>query len=236
MNQNRPSARAKYRQLLAIGREHYYHLRYFEYWPTRLFYMPVYAKVLYWAIRLRSFAFMTAVNPVMEFGGLLNYSKSRVLQALPPDKTLPAVLVPQQADIAAVLAQLPERGLYFPIIAKPDLGERGFGVEVVHTAERLRSYLSEFCAYEVILQHYFHPANEFAVLYCLSPAQAERGELGEIRSICAKQALTVQGDGHSCLWQLIAAHERAAKRFRLLAPDVARRAGTMSCPPANGCN
>ncbi|WGK69999.1 hypothetical protein P0082_03830 [Candidatus Haliotispira prima] len=210
-------------QFTAICREYWAHLRYFEYWPTRLFYLPIYTVVLYWTLRLRSLAFMTVVNPCMEFGGLLNYSKSKILAALPPEKTLRSCLVSCLAEPAIVSAEMSECGLEYPIIAKPDFGERGFGVKVLHSEEQLVSYLENFCrlstngkSYDIILQEYFHPTQEFTVLYSIAPGEAAHGELGQIRSICAKQPLRVEGDGRSCLWQLIAHQERAAKRFRLL--------------------
>ncbi len=218
------------KQLLAICRECVARLRYFEYWPTRLFYLPIYAKIIHWALRLRSLAFMTTVNPGIEFGGLLNYSKSRILAALPEDKILRSFLIFSTVSSESAVALMAEHGLQYPVIAKPDLGERGFAVRVVRSSDELDDYLQNFSArssagdgqaerdpdQRIILQEYFHPAQEFAVLYSIAPGEAARGEPGQIRSICAKQPLLVEGDGRSCLWQLIARHERAAKRFRLL--------------------
>ena len=214
--------------LAAILRERWAHLRYFEYWPTRIFYLPVYPLVLYWALRLRSLGFMSAVNPCMEYGGLLNYSKFRVLSLLPQEYLLRGCLVSCGQSDAQIAQALRGAGLGFPLIAKPDFGERGFGVQIVRSFLELQNYVEGFRrlqnnlqkqnsrSAEIILQEYFAPAQEFAVLYSISPAQAERGEMGEIRSICAKKPLCVEGDGKSSLGALVARCPRAANRYRLL--------------------
>ena len=210
----------------AVFRECWAHLRYFEYWPTRLFYAPIYPLVLYWALRLRSLGFMSAVNPCIEYGGLLNYSKFRLLSRLPQKHLLRACLVSCGQSDAQIEQAMRSAGLGFPLIAKPDLGERGFGVQIVRSVGELQNYVEGFRRLqnrtqqqnshdtEIILQEYFTPAQEFALLYSISPSQ--RGEMGEIRSICAKQPLCVEGDGTHSLGALVARAPRAAKRYRLL--------------------
>ena len=42
-------------------------------------------------------------------------------------------------------------GLSFPVVAKPDIGWRGYGVELIQNAAELRRYLAAFPLREVVI-------------------------------------------------------------------------------------
>jgi hypothetical protein len=100
----------------------------------------------------------------------------------------------------------------YPIILKPDVGERGGGVSLVrNNADALR-YLS-YHPHATLAQMYHPGPVEIGVFWSRCP-----GESGRILAITDKHFPILTGDGHSSLGQLIDKHPR----FRLQR-DVFRR-------------
>lgn len=109
-------------------------------------------------------------------------------------------------------------GLSWPVVLKPDEGQRGDGVAIVRSEAELRQYL-EAAKGDTILQRYV-PGVEFGVFYYRFPDQ----DRGRILSITEKVMPTVTGDGQSTLEALILADRRAvclAEKY--LAPLGSRR-------------
>jgi hypothetical protein len=94
-------------------------------------------------------------------------------------------------------------GLHFPVVLKPDAGQRGSGVSIVRSSEQLREYLAH-ASYPVILQEYI-PGEEFGVFYYRYPGD----ERGRILSVTEKRMPTLVGDGKRTLEELVLADDRA---------------------------
>ncbi|HEX4947308.1 MAG TPA: alpha/beta fold hydrolase [Blastocatellia bacterium] len=116
-------------------------------------------------------------------------------------------LIPASLTIGERIAQaqqfLQAQQLNYPIILKPDAGERGKDVRVIRSDEELVQYFRDF-AHDTILQEYV-PGDEFGVFYYRYPNEAR----GHIFSITEKKFPVVLGDGKSTLEQLILNDERA---------------------------
>jgi hypothetical protein len=102
-----------------------------------------------------------------------------------------------------------EHGLAYPVVLKPDVGERGTGVAVVRSERHAEEYLAAAtpatpATADVIAQEYV-PGVELGVFWVRFP-HAERGE---IFSITEKTLPAVTGDGERTLEELILADERA---------------------------
>jgi hypothetical protein len=100
-------------------------------------------------------------------------------------------------------------GLSFPVVLKPDKGQRGSGVTIVRTARALEEKIQSSSS-DLILQE-FAPGHEFGVFYARHPDS----DRGLIFSITEKRFLQVVGDGRSTLEELILADERAVCLDRL---------------------
>lgn len=97
-----------------------------------------------------------------------------------------------------------DHGLSFPVVRKPDAGERGSGVAVVRSVAEMEDYLRAAPKTDVIIRE--HVAGlEFGVFYFRYP-QSERGE---IFSITRKLFPSVTGDGESSVENLILKDDRA---------------------------
>lgn len=183
-------------------------LRRWEFWPWRVFYTPV---VCYWLVlsgRARSLTFFTAANPRIANGGFLAYSKWDVLRHL-PESLRPRTFAfrPDHFSPAEVRNAMEERGFQFPVILKPDVGERGTGVARIDNDGDLQRYLAaiESSSLTLLLQTFVNLPLEFGVMYHRYPGQRH----GQITSVVQKQTLTLRGDGRRTLAQLVRDHPRA---------------------------
>jgi len=117
-----------------------------------------------------------------------------------------------------------EAGLAYPVVAKPDIGWRGFGVRLVHDRVGLRRYLAAYPAGEtVILQQPVDYDGEAGVFYVRLPGT----DRGEIFSMTFRYYPHVVGDGRSTLRELIEQDPRAASKA-----DVHLRQDPMHCGAA----
>lgn len=178
-----------------------------EFWPAWIFQLPVVLHGIWQGLRHRHPTVFTAVNPGIPSGGFVEESKSGILERLasPAVARFVAVDLPAERDrrSAALSTALAGAGLDFPIVLKPDIGERGRGVAVVRSEAELAAYLGAADG-RLIAQEYV-AGEEFGVFYIRHPA-AERGR---IFSITGKRFPVVEGDGRRTLEELILADDRA---------------------------
>ena len=179
-----------------------------EFWPAWAVYPPVVVYLLYLGLKHRSCTLFTAANPAIEDGGFVGESKYGILQSLRgAGECLPKTLLLKTGDprdrLAAAEHFMRSEGLDFPIVLKPDAGQRGTGVAIIRSNGQLREYLFN-SPVPVIVQEYIAGV-EFGVFYCRIPGQAR----GRIFSVTEKQMPSVVGDGQHTLEELILADHRA---------------------------
>lgn len=200
-----------------------------EFWPTWLFYLPVTAHIGLLALRYRGISIVTAANPGMPDGGLVGESKYGILQQLPPAWTIPSVLVETGSAINRVRqlrADVDAHGWPFPLILKPDVGQRGAGVRLVSSWDAANDYLT--AVHDKIVAQPFHLGpHEAGIFYYRMPGSAR----GRIFSITDKVFPVLVGDGVSTVEALIWSHQR----FRLQAATfVARHRAELARVPGVG--
>lgn len=175
-----------------------------EYWPLHLIYTPIYLYWIWLGLRTRSLFFFTAANPAIDMGGLYGESKSSILKQMPDDLIPKTIYVSPDIHDESVAQMIKGKGISFPLIAKPDMGERGFKVEKIKNHEELVQYRKEVPG-ELIIQEFIDYPEEVAILYYRFPTS----EKGAITSITLKEYLSVQGDGTSTVRQLMQRYPRA---------------------------
>lgn len=127
--------------------------------------------------------------------------------------------------IASAERFMAENELSFPVVLKPDQGQRGTGVEVIRSTEETDRYLSN-APFDTIIQEYAS-GSEFGVFYYRLPDE----ERGRIFSITEKRMPVVTGDGASTLEKLILQDPRAVCMARFLLDKHRKRASEV---PAKG--
>lgn len=182
-----------------------------EFWPPALFYIPVIGKYALLAIRYRSLSLPTIANPGMHTGGLIGESKFETLADLArvrPEFTAETHLVrfvsaEQQAEEVCRIRS--DDHLHYPLVLKPDVGQRGHGFRVIHSDEEARSYAARF-ARDVLVQKYVPGPQEAGIFYYRFPHESH----GKIFAITEKVFPVVTGDGQRTLEELIRRDPRAS--------------------------
>ncbi|MEQ1744316.1 MAG: hypothetical protein ABMA02_02740 [Saprospiraceae bacterium] len=196
-----------------------------EYLPWWFANMPVYGMFLWYAARARHFFFFSNVNPAMPLGGAFGESKHAILELVPARYKPKSVLVLAGTPLAEVEGKLAAADISFPVVAKPDVGERGFLIQKIGDAETLGRHLQRFPVNFLVQEFLTHPM-EATVLFHRFP---DGGPFG-ITSVCVKAFLSVTGDGTSDIRALMNRSMRAAfqiERLQRDQPELLRRV-----PPA----
>jgi membrane protein DedA with SNARE-associated domain len=196
-----------------------------EFWPTWIFYNPVLFYIAWLSIRYRGFSTITAANPGIPHGGFVGESKFDILSKLGCDHVSPTILLePGQVD--SRLSRLRETNWPWPIILKPDVGQRGAGVKLVRRDGEARGYFKSN-SHALIAQPYHPGPYEAGIFYYRYPNQTH----GRIFSITDKRFPTVMGDGSSSLEQLIWRHSRLRMQAKTF---LARHRHSLTQVPAAG--
>jgi hypothetical protein len=191
----------------------------FEYLPSTVANLPVVGFWLWYALRARHLFFFSNVNPSIPLGGAFGESKSAILRLLPAGIVPGWILVQPDQPVADILEELKETGIQFPLIAKPDIGERGFLVKKINTPEELAAHLKRY-PIPFILQEFLTLAHEGAVLFHRFPGADGHFD---ITSVCLKEFMRVRGDGKSSIRELMEKDIRYLfhiERFERNHPDL----------------
>ncbi|HEY2120838.1 MAG TPA: alpha/beta fold hydrolase [Candidatus Acidoferrum sp.] len=179
-----------------------------EFWPMYVFYPPVFLYVLYLSVKYRGLTAFTSCNPGIVAGGFVGESKCDILKRLSGarEAMLRFALIPKgdaAERVETAKAFLERAGLQFPVVLKPDAGQRGSGVAVIRSDEVLSNYLTN-TNYDTIIQEYAE-GKEFGVFYYRNPKEPT----GHIFSITEKRLPVLVGDGVQTLEHLILSDDRA---------------------------
>lgn len=202
-----------------------------EYWPLWAVYTPVVFYILALGLRHRRPLLFTAANPAMPAGGLLGESKAAILDGLrhAPERVAAHALVPagQKPDAfeAAVKSFMRAHRLDYPVVLKPDVGQRGLGVAIVRDDAALARY-AEKPRPATVAQAYV-TGEEFGIFYARHPDEPA----GRIISITRKVFPELTGDGRHTLEHLILADRRAVCMAKVY---LARFRERLSWVPAAG--
>ena len=182
---------------------------YWEFWPMGIFYLPIVIYIAYLAIRFRSLTLFTAGNPGIQAGGFVGESKFDILKRLDDF----GGFVAKSALIHSSLYDdeknngikefLKVNHLNFPIVLKPDAGQRGEDVKVVNDWPEVASYFAKIKGDVVVQEHI--SGEEFGVFYYRYPSE----ERGKIFAITEKKFPFIKGDGKSTVEHLILRDSRA---------------------------
>ncbi|MGQ0627582.1 MAG: carboxylate--amine ligase [Phycisphaerales bacterium] len=218
-----------------------------EFWPSWLFYAPLVPWLAWLGLRHRGPLVFLAVNPGIENGGgFIHESKARIMKGLTGPHgcatflldALPGDTPESRAARVAVLMREHPDTLGFPIILKPDTGQRGYAVKLARSPQAVRQYL-EGVGRPVVVQQYHPGPHECGILWVRRRetipgfphgTAATPGPAGFIFAITRKTFPVVTGDGRRTLTGLIHDHPRlacqaatflarwGAERDRVLAP------------------
>ncbi len=175
-----------------------------EHWPTLVYYIPLIPFFLLRSIKARHPIFYLATNPGIYFSGNGTESKHKTLSMVPEKYRPKGMLVLKTDDNQKTLNRFEYNNFEFPVIAKPDIGFRGYLVKKIDSQNDLINYLNNVDE-DIIIQEFISYKNEFGIFYYRIPGE----DKGKITSITIKKFISVIGDGYSSLSELILNDERA---------------------------
>lgn len=194
-----------------------------EFWPAWLFYGPVYLDYAIESIKMGSMKYPLIINPMMEMSGFIGEKKYQIIECLPKEVVPETILIDFTKPIEEQF-QWREGRIW---IAKPNQGERGFGVRKIASSSELAMYHSS-APRDYILQEYVDLPIEFGVFFVRTPGEP----LGRITSLCTKDAITVTGDGVRSVRELCQVNPRFEKQIERLGNILSE--GKWDVVPADG--
>lgn len=190
---------------------HFQRVKRWEFWPAYVFYIPVVFVLAWEFIRSRAPLAFTACNPGIPHSGLQGESKVAILEHLKPSGCVPRHLAISEKSVEklqSVHDWMTAEALTFPIVLKPDQGERGKGVHILKNEAELEAELKKL-KWDAIIQEYASGL-EFGILYLRYPGDAK----GSVISLNRKLMTSVEGDGQRTLEELILCDARAVFSYR----------------------
>lgn len=179
-------------------------ITHWEYWPMEVVYYPLFPLWLFLAFKAKSFFFFNAANPSIKNGGMAMESKKEIYDLIPDGYIPKTVLVQKATAYEAVVQNLLRSGIAFPMIAKPDVGMKAFGVEKLENEEALLNYLQK-TSNDFLLQEFIEHPNEVGIFYVRHPSEKR----GKITGIVSKEFLSVTGNGKDTIAQLVKQNPRS---------------------------
>lgn len=167
--------------------------------------------------RARSF-FFTLANPGIETGGFFGESKSEILKHIPDEFKPRTVLFKAPFIQDQIEDRFHSTGLSFPVIIKPEIGERGWLIRRINTISELKNYLTAH-QIDFLIQTYVDLPTEVSIMMYSLPDGSESA----VTSICEKYFLQIHGDGHSTIGQLILNQDRALLQLEKLLDKFGHR-------------
>ncbi len=181
-----------------------------EYWNPIIANIPVVFIWLRFAFKRKRMFFFTALNPGVKDGGAFGESKNFLLDQL-PDKWKPVSVLIANPSTQKINQIINEHKINFPLIIKPDVGERGFSVHLIQDQQALEKIVPQI-TYPIVIQEYIDWPCEFAILHWRIPDT----KFGKITSITEKQFLKVTGDGVHSVEELLHQNIRALPQLNRL--------------------
>jgi hypothetical protein len=138
-------------------------------------------------------------------------SKWSIFQLMPKHYFPNTILVDVNDDFSTIETSMMAANIGFPVIAKPDRGERGWCVKKIYSLTELQHYKAN-TKIPFLVQSYIDYPVELSVFYYRHP----KSNKGIVTSVTYKKLLSVIGDGLSTIDTLIRKNDRAFLQYQRL--------------------
>jgi hypothetical protein len=198
----------------------------FEFWSMWFFYLPAFPVWFLMMLRSGKLLYFTAANPGIELGGFFGDSKIHILKEIPEQFMTTTLFFKKGTGLHEILAGIQKRKLQFPLIGKPDVGEKGNGVIKITDEAGLAAFVSQ-CTENMLIQEFIDFPVELGILYYKLPDGSKSG----ITSVVTKVFLSVTGDGTATVEQLLMLNTRGRMQLKRLRNE---RKALLCTVPAKG--
>jgi len=182
-----------------------------EYWSFNLVYFPVFFYWIWLSIKARSFFFFSTSNPSIKNAGFTMESKKSIYDLLPNGTYPGTILISAGTNMSNLSQILASNNMNFPLVAKPDIGERGTAVKKLSCVEEASTYLTGIKV-DFLLQEWCDYPMEAGIFYCRYPDAAK----GFISGIVAKEFMSITGTGKNTVEELLLKEDRYVLQYEQL--------------------
>lgn len=192
-------------------------ITHYEFWPTLLFYFPGLVYYLIMCLKYQYLGLIAVANPGMIKVGIFQAPKVDVLNQLGqqnPEYIAKCLsLPPGQEDKWEQMARdfIKQHKLNYPVIVKPQVGQRGVDIKIVNNQHKLPQALKTIPANMLYMLQEFITGIEYGIHYVRFPKE----NCGRIFSLGRKDFIYLHGDGKSNLEKLIMKHPRACIMYKI---------------------
>ena len=167
-----------------------------------MLYIPILPVYFFGVLLTRRWLYFTAANPGIYMGGFFGEQKDEILDLIPSDYKVKTISVVRKYEEDELKELLRENSLVFPLVVKPNVGERGEGVQIVYSIDEIMTYGQ--AEQHFLIQEYTDYELELGVLFYKMPNEIS----GQVSSITQKEFLHVIGDGKHNVLQLLQMSQR----------------------------
>lgn len=164
----------------------------FEQIPWETQFLPIVIKHIF------RIGYLKNVNPGMShFSGMIDIPKSEINKHLPKKYLPKTILCTKDQTLLQILRKKKSLKIMYPIICKPNTGERSSGVKFITNDTELAIYKDE-SEKDFLLQDFCPYTSEFGVA-----VERKKATHFSITSLAEKQTPTIVGDGKNTIKELI---------------------------------
>jgi hypothetical protein len=135
-------------------------------------------------------------------------SKWLIFQQIPKELFPTTIFISSSDQIDQVKTKMKDANISYPIIIKPDRGERGWLVKKIQNETELIQYKDSH-SITFLIQSYVDLPVELSVFYYRNP----KSDKGIITSLTFKKLLTITGNGLDTIQELIYKNDRAFLQY-----------------------
>jgi hypothetical protein len=182
-----------------------------EYWPFHMVYGPIYIYFIGLCLRSRSFFFFNTSNPAIKNGGFMMESKKEIYDLIPQDHYPPTLFFKTGTKTESVLQIVCSNNFNYPLVGKPDIGQKGLSVKKLENENELLAYAID-SKVDFLVQEFIPFKNEVGIFYYRYPNAGK----GVVSGIVRKEFLSVTGDGSLTVEELLNKDKRYVLQLPVL--------------------
>ena len=138
-------------------------------------------------------------------------SKKEIYDLIPADLYPSTIFFKAFTSAGKVLEIVKQSGIGFPMLGKPDIGMKGMMVKKLENENDLHRYAAG-SKVNFLIQEFVQYEKEVGIFYFRNPGEAK----GHISGIVRKEFLSVTGDGHNSVEQLLLKNKRYVLQLPVL--------------------
>lgn len=145
-------------------------------------------------------------------------SKKAIYDLIPSQYYPKTVLIKEGTLLDEIEKTIVDSGIKYPLIAKPDIGLRGSGVQKINTVADLRHYAQK-ANFDYVVQDLIPFKNEVGIFYVRYPDQ----KFGKITGIVSKEFMILTGTGIATIEELIKENPRYELQLKVLRQEFGEK-------------